>query len=132
MGFEEEALSSKVPFLSYHIKSALCQQDLSLLMLTLITGLRQCSPGFSAVTPRFSPPCPPRHRALGEEVVLLALSQVQLFGHPRDCSLPGSSVHGIFPGKNAGVGCHFLLQGISPTQGLNPCFSVSCIGRWIL
>ena len=22
------------------------------------------------------------------------------------------------PGKNAGVGCHFLLQGISPTQGL--------------
>ena len=27
-----------------------------------------------------------------------------------DCSLPGSSVHGIFPGKNTGVGCHFLLQ----------------------
>ena len=26
-----------------------------------------------------------------------------------------------FPGKNTGVGCHFLLQGISPTQGLNPC-----------
>ena len=25
-----------------------------------------------------------------------------------------------FPGKNAGVGCHFLLQGIFPTQGLNP------------
>ena len=21
------------------------------------------------------------------------------------------------PGKNAGVGCHFLLQGLSPTQG---------------
>ena len=27
---------------------------------------------------------------------------------PTDCSLPGSSVHGIFPGKNTGVGCHFL------------------------
>ena len=26
-----------------------------------------------------------------------------------DCSLPGSSVHGIFPGKSAGVGCHCLL-----------------------
>ena len=26
---------------------------------------------------------------------------------------------GIFPGKNSGVGCHFLLQGIFPTQGLN-------------
>ena len=25
-----------------------------------------------------------------------------------------------FPGKNIGVGCHFLLQGIFPTQGLNP------------
>ena len=35
-------------------------------------------------------------------------------------SLPGSSVHGISPGKNTGVGCHALLQGIFPTQGLNP------------
>ena len=25
-----------------------------------------------------------------------------------------------FPGKNTGVGCHFLLQEIFPTQGLNP------------
>ena len=25
-----------------------------------------------------------------------------------------------FPGRNTGVGCHFLLQGIFPTQGLNP------------
>ena len=25
-----------------------------------------------------------------------------------------------FPGKNAGVGCHALLQGIFPTHGLNP------------
>ena len=24
-----------------------------------------------------------------------------------------------FPGKNTGVGCHFLLQGIFLTQGLN-------------
>ena len=24
------------------------------------------------------------------------------------------------PGKNSGVGCHFLLQGIFPTQGSNP------------
>ena len=59
---------------------------------------------------------------------------------PMDCSLPGSSIHGIFqakvlamdhspPGssihgilhdKNTGVGCHFLLQGIFLTQGSNP------------
>ena len=29
---------------------------------------------------------------------------------PMDYSPPGSSVHGIFPGKNTGAGCHFLLQ----------------------
>ena len=39
---------------------------------------------------------------------------------PVDCSLPGSSVHGIFSGKSTGVGCHFLLQGIFPTQESNP------------
>ena len=39
---------------------------------------------------------------------------------PMDCSLPGSSVHGDSPGKNNGMGCHSLLQGIFPTQGLNP------------
>ena len=27
-----------------------------------------------------------------------------------------------FPGKNTRVGCHFLLQGIFPTQGSNPRF----------
>ena len=37
-----------------------------------------------------------------------------------DCSLPGSSVHGDSPGKNTGVGCLALLQGIFPTQGSNP------------
>ena len=29
---------------------------------------------------------------------------------PMDCSLPGFSVHGIFPGKSTGVGCHCLLR----------------------
>ena len=37
-----------------------------------------------------------------------------------DCSPPGSSVHGNSPGKNTGVGCHALLQGIFPTQGIKP------------
>ena len=36
-----------------------------------------------------------------------------------NCSLPVSSVHGDSPGKNTGVGCHFLLQGIFPTPGSN-------------
>ena len=38
-----------------------------------------------------------------------------------------------FSGKNTGVGCHFLLQRIFPTQGSNLCLlQVSCIGRWII
>ena len=38
---------------------------------------------------------------------------------PMDYSLPGSSVMRL-PRQEYGVGCHFLLQGIFPTQGLNP------------
>ena len=37
-----------------------------------------------------------------------------------DSSPLGFSVHGIFSGKNTGLGRHFLLQGIFQTQGLNP------------
>ena len=42
-----------------------------------------------------------------------------------DCSLPGSSVHGIFPGENPEVGCHFPFQRIFPTQGSNPSLFMS-------
>ena len=41
---------------------------------------------------------------------------------PMGCSPPGSSVHGDSLGKNAGVGCYFLLRWIFLTQGLNPRF----------
>jgi len=37
-----------------------------------------------------------------------------------DCSPLGSSVRGESPGKNTGVGCHALLQGTFPAQGMNP------------
>ena len=43
--------------------------------------------------------------------VLVAQSRLTLCD-PMDCSLPGSSVHGILQAKNTGVDCHFLLQGI--------------------
>ena len=36
------------------------------------------------------------------------------------------------PSKNTGVGCHALLQGIFLTQGSDPRFLVSCIGREVL
>ena len=38
--------------------------------------------------------------------------------NPMDCSLPGFSVRGDSPGKNTGVGCQALLQGVSP--GIEP------------
>ena len=50
---------------------------------------------------------------------LIASVVSNFFCDPMDCSLPGSSVHGITPGKNTGVGCHALLQGIFQTQGSN-------------
>ena len=37
-----------------------------------------------------------------------------------DCSPPGSSVYEDSPSKYTGVSWHALLQGIPPTQGLNP------------
>ena len=48
---------------------------------------------------------------------------------PTGCSPPGSSVCGDPPGKNTGMDCHALLQGISPTQGSNPGFPYC---KWIL
>jgi len=44
---------------------------------------------------------------------------------PKNCNPPGFCPWN-FPGKNTGVGCHFLLQGIFLTQGLNPSF-LSCL-----
>ena len=37
-----------------------------------------------------------------------------------ECCPPGSSIHEDSPGKNTGVDCHALLQGILQTQGSNP------------
>ena len=39
---------------------------------------------------------------------------------PKDCSLPGSSVHGILQARTMEWVARCLLQGIFPTQGWNP------------
>ena len=40
---------------------------------------------------------------------------------PMDCILPGfSGGPWDYPGKNIGVGCHALLQGIFQSQGIEP------------
>ena len=41
-------------------------------------------------------------------------------------SPPGSSVNGIFPNKNTGVGCHFSTPGDLPDPG------IACFGKQIL
>ena len=59
-----------------------------------------------------------------EQGLYLACESAQLcliFCDPMDCSPRGSSVRGIFPGRNTGVGCHFLPQGLFLTQGSNSC-----------
>ena len=53
-------------------------------------------------------------------VLCLVVQSCPTLCDPRDHRLLGSSVHGNSPGKNTGMGCHALLQGIFPTQGLNP------------
>ena len=53
------------------------------------------------------------------EKKMKSLSCVRLFVSPWTIAYQASLSMG-FPGKNIGVGCHFLLQGIFPTQGSNP------------
>ena len=53
-------------------------------------------------------------------VLCLVAQLCPVLCNPMDCSHPNSSGHGDFPGKNIGMGCHTLLQGIFPTQRSNP------------
>ena len=57
-----------------------------------------------------------------------SLQSCRTLRDPMDCNPSGSSVHRNSPGKNTGMGCHFLLQGIFPTQGSNPC--LFCLLLW--
>ena len=57
--------------------------------------------------------------SLAQSECAQSLNRVQLFVTPQ------TTAHRLlcpwsFPGKNTGVDCHFLLQGIFLTQGLNP------------
>ena len=53
--------------------------------------------------------------------VLSCFSPVQLFATPGTVALQSLLCPWDSPDKNTGVGCHALLQGIFPTQGLNWC-----------
>ena len=60
-----------------------------------------------------------------ENVCVCTLLQLFLtLCSPMDCSPPGSSVHGISQARTLEWDCHFLPQGIFPTQGSNLCLPV--------
>ena len=59
---------------------------------------------------------------MGRKVVASCAQSCLTLCDPVDCGPPGSSIHGDSPGKNTGVVCHALLQGIFPTQESNPGF----------
>ena len=67
-------------------------------------------------------------------MTLADLSMLSHFSHvcpfvtPRTVAYQAPLSMGL-SGKNTGVGCRFLLQGIFPTQGSN---LFSCIDRWVL
>ena len=61
--------------------------------------------------------------ALGVNVVNTCVWACAVTSHslrPQGLQPLGSSVYGGSPGKNTGVGCHSLLQGIIPIQRSNP------------
>ena len=57
-----------------------------------------------------------------------SLSPVPLFKPPGTVACQAPLVHGESPGKNTGVGCRALLQGIFPTYGSNLCLLL--LLRW--
>ena len=88
--------------------------------------------------------------AMGSGLFLLTKTQGKGPVHilqSESCSVVSDSLrpHGLYPakllylwdspGKNNAVGCHFLLQGISQTQGSprpRDQTRVSCISKWVL
>ena len=60
-------------------------------------------------------PLPPNLLLFFHNASFLVTQSSPALCDPMDCSLPGSSVHRIFPDKNTGVGCRALLQGIFQT-----------------
>ena len=89
-------------------------------------------PGIEPVSPVLAGGClptvPPGSPKLLLCVCLVTQSCPALWD-PMDYSWPGSSIHGDSPGKNTRISYHPLLQGIFPTQRLNPGHP-HC--RWIL
>ena len=66
----------------------------------------------------------------GSVHVCKLLQSCPILCYSMDCSLPGSSVHGILQTRILGGGCHFLLQGIVPTKRSNT--HLLCLLHWLV
>ena len=104
----------------YHSNFSICGAESSTLLPQYSVGALSCSHAFSV--PFFLSPYTPYSPWLAVCVLCLAAQLCLTLCDPMDHSPPGSPVHGNSPGKNTRVGYHALLQGIFPTQGLNPGF----------
>ena len=62
----------------------------------------------------------PSRVLLKVKVKVKSLSRARLFAAPWIVACTKLLCPWDFQGNNTGVGCHFLLQGIFPTQGSNP------------
>ena len=70
------------------------------------------------------PPGMPLTSVCAGSVASVMYDSLRLYGlQPSRLFCPWNSL-----GKNTRVGCHALLQGIFPTQGLNPC--LLCLLHW--
>ena len=76
---------------------------------------REASGKYGCLVPFGVPPPPQKYVCMRAKSLQSCPTQC----NPMDFSLPGSSVHGDSPGKNTGVDCHALPQGLFLTQELN-------------
>ena len=53
-----------------------------------------------------------------QDIKVLVVQWWSILHDPRDCSLPGSAIHGILQARILEWVSHSFLQGIFPTQGL--------------
>ena len=83
------------------------------------SGIEPMSPALAAGFFTIVPPICGVAGGGGKEVCAKSFQLCPSLYNPMGYSPPGSSVHRDSPGKNTGVGCHALLQGVFPTQGSN-------------
>ena len=92
---------------------------------------KSCSPmraWFLSMSSCELPKVPQVHRARQRCEWRHVLCAKLLQSCPMDCSSPDFSVRENFPSKSTGMSCHFLLQGIFPTQGSN--LHLLCFLHW--